>query len=122
MENKPSVIPRNSLINPKVAILDCAGRLVIGEVVPLLKERIDELLDDDRELIVINLTQVTEVDSSGIGQLVSSYTSVKHEGGRIRFLCPNKRIQDELKVMHLDTVFKCHQSEEDAVASFGGGC
>ena len=69
-----------------VTVLDLAGRLVFGEGVAVLRAHINEIVDQGRLNIVLNLRDVTYIDSSGIGELVSAYTAVRKEGGELKLL------------------------------------
>lgn len=101
-----------------VAILDLAGKITIGEGDAQLREAVRNLLTEGQRNILLNLEEVTYIDSSGLGELVSSYTAVGNQGGRLKLLNPTKKIQDLLIITKLITVFEVYDSEEEAVASF----
>ena len=101
-----------------VTILDLAGKITIGEGSVQLREAVRHLLDDGKQKILLNLGAVSYVDSSGIGELVSSYTTTSHNGGQLKLLNQNKKIHDLLTITKLLTVFECFDDEEAAVSSF----
>jgi anti-sigma B factor antagonist len=101
-----------------VTILDLSGKVTIGEGSVQLREVVKRLLDEGKKKILLNLGDVSYVDSSGIGELVSSYTTTNNAGGQLKLLNLTKKIQDLLMITKLLTVFETHDSEEAAVASF----
>jgi anti-sigma B factor antagonist len=101
-----------------VTILDLSGKITIGEGSVQLRESVRKLLDDGKKKILLNLGDVSYVDSSGIGELVSSYTTTNNNGGQLKLLNLTKKIQDLLMITKLLTVFETHDNEEAAVASF----
>src|SRR5262245_49731993 len=103
-----------------VSILDLAGKVVLGEGDLQVKERIKDLLSDGQRRILLNLAEVTYIDSAGLGSLISSYTTVKREGGSLKLVNLTKRIQDLLAITKLITVFETFENEPEALASYGG--
>lgn len=101
-----------------VTILDLSGKITIGEGSVQLRESVRKLLDDGKKKILLNLGDVSYVDSSGIGELVSSYTTTNNNGGQLKLLNLTKKIQDLLMITKLLTVFETFDSQETAVASF----
>ena len=101
-----------------VTILDLSGKITIGEGSVTLRETVRRLLDDSKKKILLNLGDVSYVDSSGIGELVSSYTTTNNNGGQLKLLNLTKKIQDLLMITKLLTVFETFDSEDTAVASF----
>jgi anti-sigma B factor antagonist len=101
-----------------VTILDLSGKITIGEGSVQLREAVRRLLDEGKKKILLNLGDVSYVDSSGIGELVSSYTTTNNNGGQLKLLNLTKKIQDLLMITKLLTVFETHDNEEAAVASF----
>jgi anti-sigma B factor antagonist len=101
-----------------VTILDLSGKITIGEGSVQLREAVRRLLDEGKKKILLNLGDVSYVDSSGIGELVSSYTTTNNNGGQLKLLNLTKKIQDLLMITKLLTVFETHDTEEAAVASF----
>lgn len=101
-----------------VVVLDMAGRLVAGESQGRLKDKINSLTMQGRLQILLNLGDVSYIDSTGLGELVSSYSTVSRHGGRIKLLNLTKKVQDLLAICRLSTVFETFDSEADAVSSF----
>jgi anti-sigma B factor antagonist len=101
-----------------VTILDLQGKVTIGEGSVALRTAIRRLLGDGKNKILLNLGSVGYIDSSGIGELVSSFTAVNKEGGTLKLLNLTQKIQDLLAITKLLTVFDVYDSEEEALASF----
>jgi anti-sigma B factor antagonist len=101
-----------------VTILDLKGRLVLGDGDVLLKDKVHSLVNQGRSQILLNLADVPYVDSSGIGEIVSTQTTVGRGGGTLKLLNVTKRIHDLLVITKLVTVFESFDSEADAVRSF----
>ena len=99
-------------------VVDISGRITLGEGSALLRTMVRQLLDQGRRYIVLNLADVSYIDSSGIGELVSSFTAVKKEGGELKLLNLTKKVHDLLLITKLFTVFDVHNDEEKAIASF----
>ena len=102
----------------EVIILDISGRIVLGDGAKQLSGKIAELLSEGHNKILLNLAEVTYVDSSGLGELVSSYGSVAKAGGKIKLLNIQPRIAELLRMTKLHTLFECFSEETKAVASF----
>ncbi len=101
-----------------VAILDLTGKITIGEGSVQLRDSVGSLLDAGRNRIILNLGGVTYVDSSGIGELVSRFTTTKNTGGRLKLLNLPKKIKDLLMITKLLTVFEIYEDESTALESF----
>lgn len=101
-----------------VTILDLSGKITIGEGSVQLREAVRGLLDAGKKKILLNLGEVSYVDSSGIGELVSSYTTTSNNEGQLKLLNLTKKIQELLMITKLLTVFDNYDNEEAAVASF----
>ncbi|MEQ1762986.1 MAG: STAS domain-containing protein [Pyrinomonadaceae bacterium] len=101
-----------------VTILDLAGKVTIGEGSVALRSAIRRLLGEGKNKILLNLGSVGYIDSSGIGELVSSFTAVNKEGGSLRLLNLTQKIQDLLAITKLLTVFDVYDEEAEALASF----
>ncbi len=102
----------------EVTILDLMGRITIGEGSVQLRDAVSRLLEAGRNRIILNLEGVTYVDSSGIGELVSRYTTTKNQGGQLKLLKLTKKIKDLLMITRLLTVFEIYEDEQSALASF----
>jgi anti-sigma B factor antagonist len=103
-----------------VTVMDLSGKITIGEGSVQLREAVKTLLESGNKKILLNLGDVSYVDSSGIGELVSSFTTVKNQQGQLKLLNLTKKIQDLLMITKLLTVFDTYDNEGTAVASFGG--
>lgn len=102
----------------EVVILNLAGKITIGEGSVQLRDAVEKLLEAKRNRIILNLAGVTYVDSSGIGELVSRYTTTKNTGGRLKLLNLPKKIKDLLMITKLLTVFEIYEDEQAALESF----
>jgi anti-sigma B factor antagonist len=101
-----------------VTVLDMSGRITLGDGSALLRKTLRELLEQKRSRILLNLADVDYIDSSGIGELVSGYTSVKNRGGELKLLHLTKKVHDLLQITKLYTVFDVYSDEQIAVRSF----
>jgi anti-sigma B factor antagonist len=101
-----------------VAIIDLSGRLVLGDSDDLLRDKVNSLVQQGEKYILVNLGQVSYMDSSGIGELVGCYTTVTRRGGALKLVGLTKRISDLLAITKLLTVFDTYDTEKEAVASF----
>jgi anti-sigma B factor antagonist len=101
-----------------VTVVDIGGRITLGEGSALLRKTIRELLDDGRTQIVLNLADVNYIDSSGIGELVTAFTTVKKNGGNLKLLHLTKKVHDLLQLTKLFTVFDVYSDEGAALVSF----
>jgi anti-sigma B factor antagonist len=102
-----------------VVVVDLKGRLVLGDSDQQLRDKINSLVQQGLLHIVVNLGEVTHMDSSGIGELVRCYTTVTRKGGALKLVGLTKRISSLLTITKLLTVFESFESERDAVTSFG---
>lgn len=101
-----------------ITILDLDGKITIGEGSVALRGAIRRLLGEGKNKILLNLGGVGYIDSSGIGELVSSFTAVNKEGGQLKLLNLTQKIQDLLAITKLLTVFDVFENEGDALSSF----
>ena len=101
-----------------VSVVDVAGRITLGEGSSALRDTLRDLLAKDQKKILLNLGEVTYIDSSGIGELVSGFTTVTNQGGQLKLLSLTKRVQDLLQITKLYTVFDVHDEESHAIRSF----
>ena len=102
-----------------VTIVDLSGRITLGEGSVVLRDLVRELLNKGSKRILLNLGDVTDIDRSGIGELVSAYTTVRNGGGDRKLLNLPKKVHDLLQITKLYTVFDIKDDEAAAVASFG---
>lgn len=101
-----------------VTLLDMSGKITIGEGSVALRSAIRRLLEESKKKILLNLAGVGYIDSSGIGELVSSYTAINNAKGQLKLLSLTQKLQDLLAITKLLTVFDTYDSEDEALASF----
>jgi anti-sigma B factor antagonist len=101
-----------------VIVIDVSGRITLGEGCAQLRELIRDQLSKGNKQILLNLADVTYIDSSGIGELVSAYTAVSNQGGQLKLLNLTKKVHDLLQITKLYTVFDIHDDEAKGIASF----
>jgi anti-sigma B factor antagonist len=101
-----------------VIVIDISGRITLGEGCSQLRELIRDQLSKGKKQVLLNLADVTYIDSSGIGELVSAYTAVSNQGGQLKLLNLTKKVHDLLQITKLYTVFDIHDDEAKAIASF----
>jgi len=101
-----------------VTILDLKGKITIGAAEEALREAVHRVLGAGAQKVLLNLKDVTTIDSSGVGELVSSYTSATNRGAKIKLANLPPKINDILTITQLITVFDVYDSEDEAVASF----
>ena len=99
-------------------ILDMSGRISLGEALGESRDSIREALAGDQKNILLNLAEVSYIDSSGLGQLISSYATVASRGGQMKLLNLQKRVNDLMQITKLVTVFETYSNEEAALKSF----
>jgi anti-sigma B factor antagonist len=102
-----------------VTVIDISGRITLGETSVQLRELVRDQLAKGNKNILVNLGDVSYIDSSGIGELVSAYTAVTNQGGQLKLLNLTKKVHDLLQITKLYTVFDIYDDEAKAVASFG---
>ncbi|MGH9515459.1 MAG: STAS domain-containing protein [Terriglobales bacterium] len=101
-----------------VSIVDCSGRITLGEGSVVLRDTVKDLLSKGQKKILLNLGDVNYIDSSGIGELVSAYTTAKNQGGELKLLKLTKKVHDLLQITKLYTVFEVKDDEAAAIKSF----
>ena len=101
-----------------VTVVDCSGRITLGEGSVVLRDLVRELLSKGEKNILLNLGDVNYIDSSGIGEMVSAYTTVKNQGGALKLLKLTKKVHDLLQITKLYTVFDVHDNEVTAIQSY----
>ena len=101
-----------------VTVIEPKGKITIGEGDVLLREEISKLLTENKKQLVLDLSGVSYMDSAGVGELVSVYTSVKNRGGDLKLSGLTKKIKDLLQITQLMTIFDTYDTTADAVASF----
>jgi anti-sigma B factor antagonist len=101
-----------------VTVIDAAGRITLGEGASQFRDTIRDLASKGNRKILLNLSEVSYIDSSGIGELVSGFTTVTNGGGQLKLVGLSKRIKDLLQITKLYTVFDVYDEEATAVRSF----
>jgi anti-sigma B factor antagonist len=101
-----------------VTVLDMDGRITIGDGSIALRSAVRRLLEEGKKKILLNLAGVGYIDSSGIGELVSSYTAIKNQDGQLKLLSLTQKLQDLLTITKLLTVFDAYDTEAEALSSF----
>jgi anti-sigma B factor antagonist len=102
-----------------IRILDCSGKITLGEGTMAVRNAVRDILKENGKKIILNLADVNYIDSSGIGELVSTYTTVTNSGGQLKLLSLTKKIQELLAITKLLTVFQVFDDERVAIVSFG---
>ena len=101
-----------------VTVIDATGRIVLGEGSSTFRDAIRDLTAKGQKKLLLNLADVSYIDSSGIGEMVSGFTSVTNQGGQLKLLNLTKRVKDLLQITKLYTVFEVFDDEAAAVRSF----
>jgi anti-sigma B factor antagonist len=101
-----------------VTVVDAVGRITLGEGSSMLREDLRQMIGKGQKKILLNLADVSYIDSSGIGELVSGFTTVTNQGGELKLLNLTKRVHDLLQITKLYTVFEVFDDEAAAVRSF----
>jgi anti-sigma B factor antagonist len=101
-----------------ITIVDLSGRITLGEGSVVLRDTIKDLLGKGQKKILLNLGDVSYIDSSGIGELVSAFTSVRNQGGELKLLNLTKKVHDLLQITKLYTVFDVKDDEATAISAF----
>jgi anti-sigma B factor antagonist len=101
-----------------VTVLDLSGRITLGEGSVILRDTIRDLIGRGQKKILLNLGDVSYIDSSGIGELVSAFTTVRNQGGELKLLNLTKKVHDLLQITKLYTVFDIKDDEANAIKSF----
>jgi anti-sigma B factor antagonist len=101
-----------------VYVLDCSGKITLGEGTMAIRNTVKDVLKGSGKKIILNLSDVNYIDSSGIGELVSSYTTVTNQGGQLKLVNLTKKIHELLAITKLLTVFQVFDNEQAAISSF----
>jgi anti-sigma B factor antagonist len=101
-----------------VSIVDLSGRITLGEGSTMLRDIVRDMITKGNKKILLNLGDVTYIDSSGIGELVSAFTTVRNGGGELKLLNLTKKVHDLLQITKLYTVFDIKDDESTAIQSF----
>jgi anti-sigma B factor antagonist len=118
MLGEPNLLLRTSTRSlGGVVILDCYGQIVMGEETAFLRHQVKDLLNKSRQ-IVLNLTEVSYLDSSGLGTLVGLHTSARSVGGEIKLAGLTRRVKDVLQVTKLGSIFEFYDTAEETASTF----
>ena len=101
-----------------VTVIDAHGLIILGECSTAFRQKIRELSASGNKKVLLNLAEVNYIDSSGIGELVSGFTTVTNQGGSFKLLNLTKRVEDLLQITKLYTVFEVFDDEPAAIRSF----
>jgi len=102
----------------KVTILDVSGKLMGGEDADLFRDTIHGLLEEGKKRILVDLSEVRWVNSTGVGILITGYTTMRRNKGDLKLLNVSNKIQSILYVTKLNLIFECFDNEDEAVASY----
>jgi anti-sigma B factor antagonist len=102
-----------------VLVLHLQGPITLGQATERLRSLIQEALDDGKEKILLNMSEVFYIDSSGLGELVAAYTTATRRGGKLKLLKLTQRVQDIVHLTKIYRVFEVFNDEDTAVKSFG---
>jgi anti-sigma B factor antagonist len=108
----------DSRIIGDIHFLDCSGKITLGEGTMSVRTTVRDILEGGGKKIVLNLADITYIDSSGVGELVSTYTTAAMHGGQLKLLNLTKKIHEVLEITKLLTVFDVYDNEQATVASF----
>ena len=101
-----------------VVILDLKGKILIGDGIDDLRDSINNIIKENETKVLLNFADVPYLDSTGLGEVVRSYTSIKKSGGTIKIINLTNKVRDLLSVTKLITVFDTFEVEDEAIASF----
>jgi anti-sigma B factor antagonist len=101
-----------------VTVVDAVGRITLGDGASIFRDTVRGLVSNGHKKMLLNLAEVSYIDSSGIGEMVSGFTTVNNQGGQVKLLNLTKRVKDLLQITKLYTVFEVFEDETAAVRSF----
>ena len=101
-----------------ISVVDVSGRITLGEGSSSVRDALRDLISKGEKKVLLNLSEVSYIDSSGIGELVAGYTTLSNQGGTLKLVGLNKRVKDLLQITKLYTVFDVHEDEAHALRSF----
>ena len=102
-----------------VTVLQLAGRITLGDGSNELRTKLKEILSQGKTRLVLDLAEVSYIDSAGLGTLVAGYTSAQNQGANLKLANLTKRFHEQLNITKLVTVFEVYNSVPEAVKSFG---
>lgn len=103
-----------------VTIVDLHGKITLGENTGILRDELRSLLSQGKKHIVLNLANVSYVDSAGLGELVGAYTTATNQGGAVKLLNMQSKMKDLMQITKLHTIFPAYDDEQEALKSFSG--
>lgn len=101
-----------------VTILDLKGKILFGDGIEELRTSINNAIKDNQKNLLLNFSDVPYLDSTGLGEVVRSYTTIKNQGGQVKIVKLSNKVKDLLTVTKLITVFESFENEDEAVQSF----
>jgi anti-sigma B factor antagonist len=104
--------------NGNVTILDLKGKILFGDGIEELRQSINSSIKENEKQLILNFAEVPYLDSTGLGEVVRSYTTLKKEGGTVKITNLTDKVKDLMMVTKLITVFETFNNENDAVSSF----
>ncbi len=103
-----------------VTILDVSGHVTLNDGADQIRDKVKAVLQEGKRHLLINLAQVSYMDSAGLGELIQAYSTVSKQGGALKLVSPTKRLKDLLVITKLSTVFDSYDDETAAIASYAG--
>jgi anti-sigma B factor antagonist len=101
-----------------VTILDISGRITLGDGTALFRNTTRDLISQGKKKLLLNLSQVPHIDSSGIAELVSAFVAARREGGDVKLLKLTKKVRDTVEIVHLGSIFELFDDEAAALKAF----
>jgi anti-sigma B factor antagonist len=101
-----------------VTILDISGRITLGDGTALFRNTTRDLISQGKKKLLLNLSQVPHIDSSGIAELISAFVAARREGGDVKLLKLTKKVRDTVEIVHLGAIFELFDDEAAALKSF----
>jgi anti-sigma B factor antagonist len=102
----------------QVAVIDLSGKITLGEGSGTLRDTVAEVAGKGNKNILLNMADVSYIDSAGLGEMVGSYTSVTNKGGQLKMVNLQTKLKDLMQITKLHTVFHVFEAEDEAIASF----
>ena len=102
-----------------VTIIDLSGKITLGENTGILREELRKLMAEGKKNIILDMKEVSYVDSAGLGELVGAYTTAANQGGAVKLLHLQGKLRDLMQITKLFTIFPAFDNEKEAVQSFG---
>jgi anti-sigma B factor antagonist len=118
-EHTPLKLRTSRRLVSDIAIVDISGRITVGEESAALRQLMREIVEGGHRKILLNLHEVGYIDSSGLGELVKSYTTVRGHGGQLKLVAVSQRVHDLLRMTKLNLVLEIEPDEATAIQSFG---